>query len=65
MPTTEIREATLLTIPEVAKLLRVNTARAYELARTGAIPSVRLGRQVRVSHAALLDLIHGRVPSRS
>ena len=44
----------LLTIPEVAELLSVSTPRAYELARRGIIPSVRLGRQVRV-HPAELD----------
>jgi predicted DNA-binding transcriptional regulator AlpA len=35
---------TLLRIPEVATLLDVTTARAYELARTGALPAVRIGR---------------------
>jgi excisionase family DNA binding protein len=40
-------------ICEVADLLRVPPARAYELAREGVIPTVRIGRQVRVSAAAL------------
>ena len=43
----------LLTISEVSDLLRVPQARAYELAREGVIPTVRIGRQVRVSEAAL------------
>jgi excisionase family DNA binding protein len=43
----------LLLIPEVADILGVSTARAYELARTGALPAVRLGRQVRVDPDAL------------
>lgn len=38
----------LVTIPQVAKLLGVSVQRAYELARCGIIPSVRMGRQVRV-----------------
>ncbi len=38
---------TLLTAKEVAALLRVPALRVYELARTGAIPCVRIGRQVR------------------
>ncbi len=38
---------TLLTAKEVAALLRVTKLRVYELARTGAIPCVRIGRQVR------------------
>ena len=39
----------LLTMPEVADLLRVRRARAYELARRGVIPVVHVGRQVRVA----------------
>lgn len=41
----------LLTIPEVAELLAVRRSRAYQLARDGVIPSVRLGVQVRVDPA--------------
>ncbi len=43
----------LLTIPEVAARLRVSRARAYQLAREGLIPIVRLGRQLRVEEGAL------------
>ena len=44
----------LLTASEVANILRVSTARVYELARTNAIPSITLGqRQVRFDEAAL------------
>jgi excisionase family DNA binding protein len=46
-------ETRLLRIPEVAARLDVTEARAYELARTGALPSVRIGRQIRVSPDAL------------
>ena len=38
----------LIRIPEAAARLDVSVARAYELARTGTIPTVRLGRQLRV-----------------
>ncbi|NOU09373.1 MAG: helix-turn-helix domain-containing protein [Nitrospira sp.] len=38
----------LLTIPEVAKRLKVSEYRAYELARQGVLKSVRLGKSVRV-----------------
>ena len=37
----------MLKAEEVADLLRVPRARAYELARQGLLPCVRLGRQVR------------------
>jgi len=47
----------LLTVPEAAELLRVKPARGYELARTGRIPIVRLGRQVRVDAGRLAALI--------
>ena len=43
----------LLRMTEVAEILGVSLARAYALAREGLIPAVRLGRQVRVEHAAL------------
>lgn len=44
----------LLGMPEVAIILGVSLPRAYELARTHVIPSVRLGaRQVRVDRIAL------------
>ena len=47
----------LITIPEVSQILEVNVQRAYELVRLGLIPSVRLGRQVRVDSKSLEDFI--------
>lgn len=47
----------LLTMSDVAKILNVSVARAYELARTGLLPTVKLGRQVRVDEARLLSWI--------
>lgn len=49
----------LLTIVEVAPILGVSLGRAYELARKGDIPSVRLGRQVRVDRMALERWLSG------
>ena len=43
----------LLLVREVAEVLRVPRSRAYELVREGLIPSIRLGRQVRIPEAAL------------
>ena len=43
----------LLTVPEVADVLRVPRARAYDLVKQGLIPAVRVGRQIRVDAAAL------------
>jgi excisionase family DNA binding protein len=44
-------------IPEVARELDVSVPRAYALVREGLLPAVRLGRQVRVSEAALRRFI--------
>ncbi len=45
--------ATLLTVPETAKLLRISRNLAYELIAQGGIPAIRLGRIIRVPRAAL------------
>ena len=45
----------LLTITEVSKQLNVSKERVYDLVRSGLIPSVHLGRQLRVSQEALQD----------
>lgn len=47
----------VLTVPEAAQLLRLKRSTAYELVRTGQIPSVRLGRQVRVPAGKLLEML--------
>lgn len=43
----------LLTVKETAALLRVTPHSVYRMARTGAIPSLRIGHQVRIDEAAL------------
>ena len=43
-----------LKVPEVAKVLRIARSRAYELVAEGEIPSVRIGRSVRVSRKELV-----------
>jgi excisionase family DNA binding protein len=44
----------LITAKEAAELLDIRLARLYELARTGVVPSVRLGeKQIRFSESAL------------
>jgi len=48
----------LLRMDEVARLLDVSEARAYELARQEILPVVRLGRQVRVDSGRLQDWIN-------
>lgn len=48
------REA-LLTIRQVAERLNVPESRAYELARQGKLPAVRIGKYVRVSVEGLAE----------
>lgn len=43
----------LLTMGEVAAVLNITVPRAYELARLGILPVVKLGRQVRVDELKL------------
>lgn len=47
----------LLTVSEVAAELQIARGKAYELVRSGTLPSVKLGRSVRVPRKALLDWI--------
>jgi excisionase family DNA binding protein len=42
------QEVGLLTIDEAAAFLRISRAKAYQMAATGDLPTVRLGRSVRV-----------------
>jgi excisionase family DNA binding protein len=42
-----------LKVPEVAEILRIARSRAYELVAEGEIPSIRIGRSVRVSRGEL------------
>lgn len=46
----------VLTISDLAKILGVGKNTAYALIRCGAIKSFRVGRQIRVSKSALLEL---------
>lgn len=56
----------LLTASEVANILRVSTARVYELARIKRIPSMILGqRQVRFDEATLHEWISRSVRATS
>jgi excisionase family DNA binding protein len=45
----------LLTMAEVATRLSIPESKAYELARQGKLPAVRIGKYVRMSVQALLE----------
>jgi excisionase family DNA binding protein len=48
-----------LKVPELAAELRVGVNQAYELVRSGAIRSVRIGRAIRVTREALEEFKAG------
>ena len=43
----------VLTVEEAARLLRISRGLAYEMVRTGRLPSIRLGRRLLVPRPAL------------
>jgi excisionase family DNA binding protein len=50
-------DAPLLTMSQVAERLNIKTWRAYELARMGHLPTVKIGKYVRVEPAKLAAYI--------
>lgn len=53
-------EVVLLTVPEVAHLLRMGRTKVWYLVRLGDIPSIRLGKSVRVPRAELLRWVEAQ-----
>jgi excisionase family DNA binding protein len=53
------KERHVYTIPEAGRVLRIGRSAAYEAARRGEIPTIRLGRSLRVPRAALERLLAG------
>ena len=47
-------ERDMLTVPEAAQMLRIGRNLAYELVARGDIPSVRIGRLIRIPRRALV-----------
>ncbi len=45
----------VLTVPEVAKLLRIGKNQAYDLVKDGRLGAVRLGKKLIVPKPALID----------
>jgi len=43
-----------ITVPELQRLLRIGRTASYELLRSGAIPSLRFGRILRIPKTALI-----------
>ncbi len=49
-----------LKVPEMAEFLRIGRSRAYELVGSGEIPSIKIGRSVRVNRGDLERWLEGR-----
>jgi excisionase family DNA binding protein len=47
----------LLTIEETAKILRISKSRCYDLVRRGLVPSMHVGKQIRVPLVRLEEYI--------
>lgn len=47
----------LLTVAELQDILQVGRYTAYRLIKTGAIPSVKIGRKIRVPKRGVVDYI--------
>jgi excisionase family DNA binding protein len=55
-----------LTIEECAAVLRLSRGSTYEAARTGQIPTIRIGRRLLVPRARLMQMLgEGDVPEES
>jgi excisionase family DNA binding protein len=48
-----------LTIPQAAELLGISASKAYEAARAGDLPTIKIGARVLVSRRRLEELIDG------
>jgi excisionase family DNA binding protein len=53
-------EATVLTVPEAARILRLSRTFAYQLVAEGELPCLRLGRRVLIPRSALEAFIENR-----
>lgn len=47
----------VLTVPEVAEILRVCTKTVYKLIKEDSIPYVKVGREIRVAKGLLIDYL--------
>jgi excisionase family DNA binding protein len=52
-------EVKVLTVRELAEMLRIGRRQAYELLRDGKVKGVRIGRTWRVSREAVEEFLNG------
>jgi excisionase family DNA binding protein len=51
------REPLTITVEDAARLLGISRGLAYEAARRGELPTIRIGRRLLVPRARLLELV--------
>lgn len=56
-PSGDLSEVKLMTVAEVAAVMRVSKMTVYRLVHSGELPAVRVGRSFRVSEADLDDYL--------
>jgi excisionase family DNA binding protein len=49
--------ADVVTVPEMAKMLRIGRNTAYGLVNSGQIPFVRVGNQIRIPKSSVIDFV--------
>ena len=57
-------EGDILTVPEVARLLRVPKSTVYKLARLGQLPASKIGKHWRFVRRDLESWVHRDVPTQ-
>ena len=55
----------MLSVPEIAAVLGISRAAAYELARSKDFPSLRIGTRIVVPKDRFIDWINGRVEEKN
>ena len=60
-----IKEERLLKAEDLASILNISLGFAYQLMKRGDVPTVRLGRAVRVRPSDLEDYMHSRIHSQN
>jgi excisionase family DNA binding protein len=58
-----IQESLTMTVKEAAAILGISKGLAYQAARDGSIPTIRIGRRLLVRRKALEKLLEAPIPS--
>ena len=49
------------TVPELAAILKIGRNAAYDLVKSGKIHSIRIGKSIRIPHAALEEFLNSQL----